>query len=55
MDRVRGGRQKYKRRGDSGLSLYMKAPDTHPVKANGEYPPIRASSVTNGEYTRVHY
>ncbi|XP_071212879.1 estrogen-related receptor gamma isoform X2 [Salvelinus alpinus] len=35
MDRVRGGRQKYKRRGDSGLSLYMKAPDTHPVKSNG--------------------
>ncbi|XP_021443146.2 estrogen-related receptor gamma isoform X1 [Oncorhynchus mykiss] len=35
MDRVRGGRQKYKRRGDSGLSLYTKAPDTHPVKSNG--------------------
>ncbi|CAB1348627.1 unnamed protein product [Coregonus sp. 'balchen'] len=35
MDRVRGGRQKYKRRGDSGLSLYMKAPYTHPFKSNG--------------------
>ncbi|XP_020364010.2 estrogen-related receptor gamma-like [Oncorhynchus kisutch] len=35
MDRVRGGRQKYKRRGDSGLSLYTKAPDTHPDKSNG--------------------
>lgn len=34
MDRVRGGRQKYKRRVDSGLSLYLKAPYTNLVKSN---------------------
>ncbi|XP_062328487.1 estrogen-related receptor gamma [Osmerus eperlanus] len=34
MDRVRGGRQKYKRRVDSGLTIYMKAPYTHPMKSN---------------------
>ncbi|KAJ8414605.1 hypothetical protein AAFF_G00038070 [Aldrovandia affinis] len=33
MDRVRGGRQKYKRRADSGLSLYIKAPYSHPIKS----------------------
>ncbi|XP_066560040.1 estrogen-related receptor gamma [Amia ocellicauda] len=35
MDRVRGGRQKYKRRVDSGLSLYFKAPYSHPPKSTG--------------------
>ncbi|KAJ7990337.1 hypothetical protein DPEC_G00299250 [Dallia pectoralis] len=35
MDRVRGGRQKYKRKAESGLSLYMKAPYTQPYKASG--------------------
>ncbi|XP_036392499.1 estrogen-related receptor gamma [Megalops cyprinoides] len=33
MDRVRGGRQKYKRRVDSGLSVYIKPPYSHPVKS----------------------
>ncbi|KAJ8369320.1 hypothetical protein SKAU_G00093480 [Synaphobranchus kaupii] len=33
MDRVRGGRQKYKRRVDSGGSLFIKAPYSHPVKS----------------------
>ncbi|KAL7878265.1 hypothetical protein AOLI_G00092390 [Acnodon oligacanthus] len=32
MDRVRGGRQKYKRRVDSSLSVFIKTPYTHPVK-----------------------
>ncbi|KAJ8280859.1 hypothetical protein GJAV_G00059930 [Gymnothorax javanicus] len=32
MDRVRGGRQKYKRRADSGVSLFIKAPYSLPVK-----------------------
>ncbi|KAK7151403.1 hypothetical protein R3I94_007911 [Phoxinus phoxinus] len=32
MDRVRGGRQKYKRRVDSALSLFTKTPYTHPSK-----------------------
>ncbi|XP_078140302.1 estrogen-related receptor gamma [Centroberyx gerrardi] len=31
MDRVRGGRQKYKRRAEAGLGLYVKTPYTHPV------------------------
>ncbi|XP_010890269.2 estrogen-related receptor gamma isoform X1 [Esox lucius] len=35
MDRVRGGRQKYKRKADSGLTLYMKAPYAQPLKSNG--------------------
>ncbi|XP_077091671.1 estrogen-related receptor gamma [Siphateles boraxobius] len=30
MDRVRGGRQKYKRRADPALSLFTKTPYTHP-------------------------
>ncbi|KAM6959296.1 estrogen-related receptor gamma [Aplochiton taeniatus] len=34
MDRVRGGRQKYKRRLDSGLPLWMKSPYTHTVRAS---------------------
>ncbi|KAM4627691.1 estrogen-related receptor gamma [Polymixia lowei] len=34
MDRVRGGRQKYKRRVESGLSLYVKAPYTLSVSSN---------------------
>ncbi|KAJ8257074.1 hypothetical protein COCON_G00192260 [Conger conger] len=33
MDRVRGGRQKYKRRADLGVSLFIKAPYSHPVKS----------------------
>ncbi|KAG9340534.1 hypothetical protein JZ751_021354 [Albula glossodonta] len=33
MDRVRGGRQKYKRRVDTGLPLYIKAPYSHPIKS----------------------
>ncbi|XP_051580323.1 estrogen-related receptor gamma-like isoform X2 [Myxocyprinus asiaticus] len=33
MDRVRGGRQKYKRRVDSGLSFFTKTPYTHPGKS----------------------
>ncbi|TRY83105.1 hypothetical protein DNTS_003573 [Danionella cerebrum] len=32
MDRVRGGRQKYKRRVDTSLSLFSKTPYTHPNK-----------------------
>ncbi|XP_026870264.2 estrogen-related receptor gamma isoform X2 [Electrophorus electricus] len=32
MDRVRGGRQKYKRRMDSSLSVSSKTPYAHPVK-----------------------
>lgn len=36
MDRVRGGRQKYKRRVDcGGLSLFAKGPFTHPPKPSG--------------------
>ncbi|XP_023256420.1 steroid hormone receptor ERR2-like [Seriola lalandi dorsalis] len=31
MDRVRGGRQKYKRRVETGLNLYTKGPYSHPV------------------------
>uniref|UniRef100_A0A672H7J3 Estrogen-related receptor delta n=1 Tax=Salarias fasciatus TaxID=181472 RepID=A0A672H7J3_SALFA len=31
MDRVRGGRQKYKRRLETGLSYYSKSPYSHPV------------------------
>ncbi|KAM6987748.1 estrogen-related receptor gamma [Tautogolabrus adspersus] len=31
MDRVRGGRQKYKRRAETGLSFYSKVPYPHPV------------------------
>ncbi|XP_029283632.1 estrogen-related receptor gamma [Cottoperca gobio] len=31
MDRVRGGRQKYKRRAEAGLSSYSRAPYSHPV------------------------
>ncbi|XP_051953031.1 estrogen-related receptor gamma-like [Xyrauchen texanus] len=33
MDRVRGGRQKYKRRVDSGLSLFTKTPYAHPGRS----------------------
>ncbi|KAK3570250.1 hypothetical protein QTP86_017123 [Hemibagrus guttatus] len=33
MDRVRGGRQKYKRRVDSGLSVFIQPPYTHPAKS----------------------
>ncbi|KAI5629734.1 estrogen-related receptor gamma [Silurus asotus] len=33
MDRVRGGRQKYKRRMDSGLSVFVQSPYTHPVES----------------------
>ncbi|XP_030621596.1 estrogen-related receptor gamma isoform X2 [Chanos chanos] len=33
MDRVRGGRQKYKRRVDSGLSVYVKPPYAQPAKS----------------------
>nr|WGW15305.1 ERRdelta [Siniperca chuatsi] len=36
MDRVRGGRQKYKRRVETGLSLYTKAPYTHPVSSRNK-------------------
>ncbi|XP_066540534.1 estrogen-related receptor gamma [Hoplias malabaricus] len=32
MDRVRGGRQKYKRRVESNMSMYIKTPYTHTVK-----------------------
>ncbi|XP_056622092.1 estrogen-related receptor gamma isoform X1 [Triplophysa dalaica] len=32
MDRVRGGRQKYKRRLDSGTSVFTRTPYTHPGK-----------------------
>ncbi|XP_076138887.1 estrogen-related receptor gamma [Alosa pseudoharengus] len=35
MDRVRGGRQKYKRRVDCGLTLYTKTPFSHPAKPIG--------------------
>ncbi|XP_061073221.1 estrogen-related receptor gamma [Conger conger] len=38
MDRVRGGRQKYKRRADLGVSLFIKAPYSHPVKSTRENP-----------------
>ncbi|XP_030299641.1 estrogen-related receptor gamma [Sparus aurata] len=34
MDRVRGGRQKYKRRVESGLSSYCRASYLHPVSRN---------------------
>ncbi|XP_042337938.1 estrogen-related receptor gamma-like, partial [Plectropomus leopardus] len=34
MDRVRGGRQKYKRRVEVGLSLYGRVPYGHPVSRN---------------------
>ncbi|XP_051813987.1 estrogen-related receptor gamma [Acanthochromis polyacanthus] len=34
MDRVRGGRQKYKRRVESGLNFYSKSPYSHPVSRN---------------------
>ncbi|XP_028817587.1 estrogen-related receptor gamma [Denticeps clupeoides] len=34
MDRVRGGRQKYKRRVDANMSLYIKSPYSHPNKLN---------------------
>lgn len=33
MDRVRGGRQKYKRRVESGLSSYCRASYLHPVSS----------------------
>ncbi|XP_049432214.1 estrogen-related receptor gamma [Epinephelus fuscoguttatus] len=36
MDRVRGGRQKYKRRVESGLSLYSRAPYSHPVSSRNK-------------------
>ncbi|XP_031698004.1 estrogen-related receptor gamma-like, partial [Anarrhichthys ocellatus] len=34
MDRVRGGRQKYKRRVETGLCFYSKAPYSHPVSSS---------------------
>ena len=33
MDRVRGGRQKYKRRVESGLSSYCRASYLHPASS----------------------
>ncbi|XP_045897514.1 estrogen-related receptor gamma isoform X1 [Micropterus dolomieu] len=36
MDRVRGGRQKYKRRVETGLSLYAKAPYSHAVSSRNK-------------------
>uniref|UniRef100_A0A665UWU9 Estrogen-related receptor delta n=1 Tax=Echeneis naucrates TaxID=173247 RepID=A0A665UWU9_ECHNA len=33
MDRVRGGRQKYKRQVETGLSVYTKGPYSHPVSS----------------------
>ncbi|KAK1150778.1 estrogen-related receptor gamma [Acipenser oxyrinchus oxyrinchus] len=35
MDRVRGGRQKYKRRIDSGSAQYIKTPSSKPAKSTG--------------------
>lgn len=59
MDRVRGGRQKYKRRADSGASLFMKAPYSLPVKPTRnkvisqllamEPAPVRATSDSSTE------
>ncbi|XP_068562942.1 estrogen-related receptor gamma [Cebidichthys violaceus] len=36
MDRVRGGRQKYKRRVETGLCFYSKAPYSHPVSSRNK-------------------
>ncbi|XP_029373467.1 estrogen-related receptor gamma, partial [Echeneis naucrates] len=36
MDRVRGGRQKYKRQVETGLSVYTKGPYSHPVSSRNK-------------------
>ncbi|XP_042269925.1 estrogen-related receptor gamma isoform X2 [Thunnus maccoyii] len=54
MDRVRGGRQKYKRRVEAGLGLYAKAPyaHVHPVSSR-EFKLSRSGRHSNQNFMRT--